>query len=296
MYLNEKAWQVQQNNTYTIDEALKKFLDMYSVLAKDFQVSQIFVPEGEQVYLRSSYSIEKWMTEVDIEYKRLFLSFWQKRISYYPDNECEVSLEGEFLKGGTEAFLNDSFLLSICLDPTWKKEYFEADKFSLNDLSTETVFLYNSFHQEQLFKPPFIDILKKQKRIKIYSYDELWERHQELFPHLKFCPSVEKNMKILEKSYLDQVVKKLLELETTAAQGIFDPSILTKTTTESEATLEKYKKQHTFTDNENNEYLAKWHMRFTGIPGRIFFVPDYKKDCMLVCYIGKKLPNITYPT
>lgn len=296
MYLNEKAWEIQQNSPYAIDEALKNFLDMYSVLARDFQMPRIFVPIDEQLYLRSSYPIEKWMAEVDIEYKRLFLSFWQKRVCYNPDEECEVSLNGENLKGGTEAFLNDSFLLSFCLDQTWKKEYLEAERFSLTDLTSEKISLHNAFYREQLIKEPIADILKKQKKIKLYSYAELWERCQGLFPHLKFCPSVEKDLEKLEKSYLDQVVKKLLELEIVAAEGKFNPSLLTKTTSESEATLEKYEKQHTFVDEEKQEYLAKWHMRFTGIPGRIFFVPEYKENCILVCYIGKKLPNVSYPT
>lgn len=47
---------------------------------------------------------------------------------------------------------------------------------------------------------------------------------------------------------------------------------------------------------ESVEYLASWHMRFTVIPGRIFFIPQYKDDKILVCYIGKKLKNVSYPT
>lgn len=65
---------------------------------------------------------------------------------------------------------------------------------------------------------------------------------------------------------------------------------------ESLVTLDKYKKEHTFIDELGVEYLASWHMRFTVIPGRIFFIPQYKDDKILVCYIGKKLKNVSYPT
>ena len=58
----------------------------------------------------------------------------------------------------------------------------------------------------------------------------------------------------------------------------------------------QYRKEHTFTDERGVEYLANWHMRFTGIPGRIFFIPQYEDDKILVCYIGKKLKNVSYPT
>jgi len=296
MYLNEKAWKIQQENPYIIRDALKRFLDMYSVLAKDFQISRIYVPEGETIYLCSSYSIDKWLSEADPDDRRLFLSFWQKRICYNPDEECEVSLGGEILKGGTEAFLNNSFLLSVCLDQTWEKEYLEVEHFSLAELTSETVSLHNAFCHEQLHKGPITDILKKQKKISVYSYMELWERHQVLFPHLKFCPSVEKNLEKLDKSYLNQVSKKLFELEDVAVESKFNPLLLSKTTLESDVTLEKYKDQHTFTDEENQQYLASWHMRFTGIPGRIFFIPEYKENCILVCYIGKKLRTVSDPT
>lgn len=295
MYLNEKAWEIQQNNPYEIDEALKRFLDIYAALAGKFRMPQVFVPEDAQVYLRASYSIEQWLAESDLEYRRLFLSFWNKRILYTPDDECELSFGGEHLKGGTEAFLNRSFLLSICLDKTWKKELIEAEKISLPDLLPEVVSLNNVFCREQLFRGPIADILNRHKKIEIYSYQELWKRRQQLFPHLKFCPSVERDFENLEKSYLNQVVKKLFELDLAAEKG-FVPSLLTKTTTESEATLNKYTRQHMFTDEEGHKYLAKWHMRFTGIPGRIFFVPDRTKGYILVCYIGKKLPNVSYPT
>ena len=71
--------------------------------------------------------------------------------------------------------------------------------------------------------------------------------------------------------------------------------LLSKTTPESEETLKRYKKEHTFRDEAGNDYVASWHMRFTGIPGRIFFIPDYSAEGMLVCYIGKKLKTVLNP-
>lgn len=97
--------------------------------------------------------------------------------------------------------------------------------------------------------------------------------------------------------YLSQVVRKLAELESYCVKHTgerFEPSYLTKVTPESKATMEKYKDKHIFMDISGVKHIASWHLRFTGIPGRIFFIPEYKKDCILVCYIGKKLPNVKY--
>lgn len=300
MYLNEKAWEIQQDDKYTVDRALKSFLQIYLILAKEFRMPEIYVPGNMEIYLRSAvYPLGKWLSEADIEYKRLFLSFWQKRVCYNPEEDYELTLGEEQLIGGMEAFLNDSFVISLCLNDCWKRNSIEAEFFSLLDLSSECVVINNVYHKEQLYSNPILDILKKLKDIKLYSYEDLWKRRYELFPHLRFCPSVEKNLGKLETAYLHQVLKKLTELENYCVahhKEKFAPELLSKTTLESDSTLEKYREEHTFLDEENSEYLAKWHMRFTGIPGRIFFVPEYKEDLMLVCYIGKKLRNVTYPT
>ena len=84
MYLNEKAWEIQQDDHYVIHRALKNFMQIYSILAGEFHKPGIFVPAGTEIYLRSSdYPLEKWLSEVDIEYRRLFLSFWGKRCLLY---------------------------------------------------------------------------------------------------------------------------------------------------------------------------------------------------------------------
>ena len=76
----------------------------------------------------------------------------------------------------------------------------------------------------------------------------------------------------------------------------FDAKALPYITPESESTLQKYKDEHTFSDDQGQKYLASWHIRFTGIEGRIFFVPDYEQDCILICHVGGKLPNVSFPT
>lgn len=300
MYLNEAAWKTQQDNPYIVNNAMENFLHIYKTLASDFHITELYVPADEKLYLRSkNYSIEKWLSEADIEYKRLYLSFWNKRISYTPEDEYELSYKQERLAGGTEAYLNDSFLISICLNEFWREECISAKLFSLADCTEETVIMHNVFSKNQLLQKPVADFLKNIPCTKLYSYNDLWQRRGQLFPHLKFCPSIENDLNKLEKLYLRQVIRKLTELENYCRlykETSFNPNLLTKTTLESDSTIAKYTKQHTFTDENGKAYVAKWHMRFTGIPGRIFFIPDYEKDFMLICYIGRKLPNVTYPT
>lgn len=299
MYLNEKAWETELCDPYKAKEAMKRFLDLYKDLALDFHITGIFVPENEELYFRSpTYPIAKWLSEADIEYKRLYMSFWQRRKTYRMEDDFEVSYKKDVLKGGTEAVLNDSFMISICLDGSWEESEISARLFSLADETDIPIMIKNAFDREQLKSEPFFSILKEAQTVKIFSYMDLWDRRQSLFPHLKFSPSVGKDLEAMELSYIHQVVKKLLELDRYCERYgslKFQPKFLTKTTVETERTLQQYKKEHTFKDEQGVEYLASWHMRFTGIPGRIFFVPNYLEDTALVCYIGEKLPNVTYP-
>ncbi len=300
MYLNEKSWNVSQENPYIVDSAMRQFLEIYASMARDFHITEVYVPEDEELYLHSTvYPMEKWLAKADIEYRRLYLTFRQKMITYQPENEVELTYEKNWLKGGTEAFLNDSFMISVLFDEKWKQKTVRASVFSLQDMEETETEIPNVFEKEQLHCSPVVEILKAANTVKIYSYEELWARKEQLFPHLCFCPSVEYDLKRLETFYLPQIIRKLRELDNYCRENtdvIFQPGSLTKTTTESDSTMKKYKKEHTFLDEDGTEYTATWHMRFTGIPGRIFFVPQYRSDCMLICYIGKKLPNVSYPT
>jgi hypothetical protein len=42
MYLNEKAWEIQQDDHYVIHRALKNFMQIYSILAGEFEYSPLY--------------------------------------------------------------------------------------------------------------------------------------------------------------------------------------------------------------------------------------------------------------
>ena len=299
MYLNEESWHAQQENSYVIDEKIRNFLDIYALIKRKNPRKEIFVSEDEEIYLKAEkYPLKKWLFDTDIEYRRLYLSFWNKRITFKPEDEYEVNVGNVVLKGGTEAYLNDSFMISIGLDPKWEKKDITATLVSVYE-EEQQIEIYNVYCKDQLDEERVKQIFYDEKTDIVKSYEDLWKQKEELFPHLCFCPSVKDNLNKLEIFYLGQIVKKLFELEdycVNLGHENFNPSRLTKTTPESTTTLAQYEKEHTFTDEKGVKYLANWHMRFTGIPGRIFFIPQYEKEKFLICYIGKKLKNVSYPT
>lgn len=300
MYLNEKAWQVQNDDQYVISEAIKQFLQVYAVLARRYHQDSMYVPSKDEPYLRSmTYSIGQWLGGVDKEYQRLYLTFWNKRMIYDIDDEYAFICNGEELIGGTEAVLNHSFMVSIGIEEKWKRDIIEGSLYSVIEDKEEKTFVSNVYNKEQL-NEQFDQKMQKMFYLanKPRNYEELWDMREKLFPHLEFCPSVQSDLTMMEAVCFEQILKKLMELEeyTNRYGGReFKPEYLSKTTPESKRTLDEYAGQHTFFDKDKKGHLASWHMRFTGgIPGRIFFEPKYKDDKILVCYIGGKLPNATY--
>lgn len=301
MYLNERAWNECQDNPYAVRDALHEFLKIYMKLSCEYHMEGIYVPEGQELQLKSTiYPIAKWMGEVDRDERMRLLGFWQKRIVYKPEEESELVCGDETLVGGTEAALMDSFLISPCFAEKWKITNISGILYTVSEKeeSTEEIVLSNVYNESQLCTNEIQMILSQYRKPSVYSYQELWERRETLFPMLSFCPSVKNDLSKLEKSYIHQVYRKIMELEMYCEKNQGEPfrkELLSKTTPETPGTLKKYKKEHTFSDKDGKEYLASWHMRFTGIPGRIFFVPDYEQNRMLVCYIGEKLKTVLNP-
>ena len=154
MYLNEESWHAQQENSYVIDEKIRNFLDIYALIKRKNPRKEIFVSEDEEIYLKAEkYPLKKWLFDTDIEYRRLYLSFWNKRITFKPEDEYEVNVGNVVLKGGTEAYLNDSFMISIGLDPKWEKKDITATLVSVYE-EEQQIEIYNIYCNCLLYTSP----------------------------------------------------------------------------------------------------------------------------------------------
>jgi len=297
MYLNEIAWKEEQSNEYIIIDALEEFLKICKELEGERYSEKLFVPNGMTIDVGTNSALfHKVLNKIDADCRRLLFRIWDKRNTYNLEEDCEFLYQGQRIDGATEAYIHRSFVISLGLSEKWKKDTLEGRLFSL-EKDEEEAAVPNVYSVESTHNDKIQTIITLYRKKAIYSYSELWKQRELLFPHLIFCPSVEKDIEKLQVSYLPQILKKLYELDEYCLKHAgkpFDKTCLSKITPESEATLKKYELQHTFLDPYNKKYIASWHMRFTGIPGRIFFVPDYQENKILICYIGGKLPNVTF--
>lgn len=305
MYINELTLLEPNLNKYDIRSILTNFIEVYVAYYKQTKCKELFLHSNYVLeFINSEHRIAMWLNdpEVDIEEKRLISSINQ-HIKYFDEiDNIEIKIDGKECKSAALVHLEESVLLSFITNKKWNKNeldglytYFDSD----GKLISEIIKVPNVSIKEQLKIQSISEILTKNDLSLPMNYIELWTNREICFPNLIFCPSVEDNLKELEKSYYRQVLKKLIELENyfSKRNGSFNKNEILNVSPESESTLKEYKEEHEFFAPDGKKATASWHTRFTGLAGRIFFDPYFFKDnkC-LICYIGKKLPNTSYPT
>lgn len=302
MYINELALRDVVDDKERIREIQKQFILLYKEIDSEGKLDW-FLPEHQKLRFTSTvYTLEEWLHDGSVEksFQRVFLSL-NKRIRYYnQDEDMEAYCENEKCYAIAEAVLNgENMIVTLPFDDKWEKQNLEAECHFIE--GDDVQFATNSI--KNLYNAKQIEALKQEgisfeSCYTALSYEDLWEKRERLFTNLIFIPSVKDNLMKLEISYIRQIILRLKELDDYIKQekgNGFKYSMIRNATPESKATLQKYEKvDHTFIDANGKTYLANWHVRFTGIPGRIFFEVDMKNGKIIILYIGSKLKNVKY--
>jgi len=187
--------------------------------------------------------------------------------------------------------------------------------------------LYMEGEEEVSFDEKEVDNQFDPERAKIFTrnfienqeikrFEELWRKRDILFPHLKFCDCVEKNLKKLEsrsslfvlnavRQHLGCMEKYQRRLEKSRHRVSANKKITPdyrkmgiEASIESESTINKYGHTREFTCPDGKMRLFTWHSKLKGRKNiRIhFYPPDDEVQDFLIGYVGKKLPTVDYPT
>lgn len=301
MYINELSLNFKDDNKYEIKKRLLEFIHICSRLLKIQRNIDFFLYLSNDLYINSdNYSISEWMYDVDLEEKRMMLNINQKVRCFEDNDSQELIIKDEFCHAALEAYLFNSFIISINSKGQYSSNIINGIHRNLLDngeLIEKKVTIQNISRENQLSQPLFKAIIEEYGKVDVSSFQDLWEKRDSLFPNLSFSPSVKNNLERLDNSHKKQILIRLYDINNGCIKGGgrgFQREDILNATPESEATLNQYQDEHTFKDDSGISYIASWHIRFTGIAGRIFFVPNYSADKFLICYIGKKLPNVTF--
>lgn len=264
------------------------------------------------VELAPDYPVARWRNDRDVDREeRRFLTAMTTKAPFWSDvaeeikNDFDLSQvwhEGEQAKGLGFAWVSDALAVSLFSEERWNYSRLELAVTRLEDdeLINEQIEIVHascSIHVQE-----HADWIKKRIRTRVRDGSDLWNRRDELFPHLEFCYRVCEQMQDLRTGnpMLGQVVKRLFELEEYCknwTSGAFNPdSLPSKATPESEITLQQFRKEHTFRCPDGPERIFSWHLRMTPGKWRLFFSIELGPGKIIIGHIGPKLPNHTYTT
>lgn len=159
----------------------------------------------------------------------------------------------------------------------------------IDDDEDEKVTIIHASCKEHL--KDHIEWFRDRLRKEVLDGATLWSKREELFPNLQFCDSVKDQLLNLRAgdAMLTPIEKRLSDLQAYAAtwiDGAFDSDqIACKATPESEATLNQYAQERTFTCPDGQDRIFSWHVRLTPLAWRIHFYPS-KPGQVIVGYVG----------
>lgn len=261
--------------------------------------------------LAENYPLVRWRNdaEVDRDTQRFFKNV-ATRYPYLSDvsdpniiNQVENSLfsyeENEAIGLGA-AYLLDNLAISLPSHDCWNCHkvvltYEQADDDGSSLVAEKVEVSHANVREHIKLHLPWI---KQRLGDKVHSGADLWMQRRELFPHLEFCSSVEKQFQGILSGHemLYRVKKRLLEFEKFCQGwngGPFIPQkfVFTKARPQSQPTLDKYAKEHTFLCPDGQKRLFSLHIDLS-YSERLHFYPDEDRRRIIVGYIGKHLPTV----
>ena len=255
--------------------------------------------------LAEGYGILQWLSSPDVEekYKRKIRSIINRcnwiEAGQFPLSElkvdCGVSKESAI--GCLAAYERNEEVVSFGTCALWRGAQIAGMYYTIDE---ETEAETEAEIQVKNYTPARFASIREnaQERLfkEISSGQDLWDRKEALFPHLKFCDSVKSQLLgDPERFHVVMVMKRLQRMDEYFAScgDVYDPKVLgLDARTESETVrndpeLKEYRK---FQLADGSFAYFFDHISFSGkYCGRIHFLPDAPNGMCTIGYIGRHL-------
>jgi hypothetical protein len=256
------------------------------------------------VELAPDYLIGVWRgdTEVDLDLRRLYKS----RIGVGPyltdeevrslkgDEDIEIRIDGIVSRGCEAAYLLDGVALSLRSAPIWDRPELDVEIIRMHvdsSIIESTGSMRHISRREHLENHrPWIDGLLRN----VNDDDDLWNRRDELFPHLLFADAVRQELRdeMRVRPRFRAILKRLGELEEYFAAWAGDQfeanGVRSKCTPETPQSLKDNRLALTRFCSDGVPRLFSYHVHFTPGAGRIYFCPDGAIRRAHVGFVGEK--------
>ena len=197
--------------------------------------------------------------------------------------------------------ITDAIAVGLPSEPVWDRGRLPVDFLELlpdgtcADAHEEIDNLARSAHAG-----PIIERHRSRLRRLCLDAADLWDRREELFPHLSFGLDVEGHLAELNPGLLSTLVNRLADLHDSAAAwpdaGGAEPPWTCRVTDESKSVKEtpKWRDARRFRSAAGEPLLFLWHARF-GKAERIHLRFDASKSEIEIGYVGPHLPTKRFP-
>jgi len=288
-------------------ETLRAYMSVDQAEIKTLLVTSEFMG----IPLAERYTISSWCKDeqVSSEDRAFFLGLSTQK-PFVDRERMECCFQGRFGAGLTVAWRDNFPTVSTHSAEHWNATHLDIEVTVLNDAGDDYVLqrvqVCHACHANHVLthigwlRERIRDIQNSRRKFALSGID-LWNKREAMFPQLELCDRVLRQLRSLRKGdqRLPQIVGRLFELQSYCVgwtSGSFNPELLpSKTTPESDQTLQQFRQEHTFLCPDGVERVFSWHARYTPGDGRIFFMPDDVRRKIIIGHIDDKLPTVLNP-
>ena len=267
------------------------------------------IPEGFHASaLAPDYPIARWLNDQTVsKEKKLFIGALAIKTPYLGGllgtsdangfDEAEFQFDGSQADGLGVAYILDAVGISLSVSPPWHEPLVTITQLILNEVTGQVD--DNKVSVRHVSRPDHVGAqgreLRQAEDAAVVSGTSLWNACPQLFSKLRFCASVEPQVRALTWGVggLAVVFRTFRELHAVCEnwlEGTFDSTGIPNTTREGPATLQQFAEERTFMTPDGIAEVFSWHVKRGSI--RIHFVPDAEAKTCLVGYVGPHLRTV----
>ncbi len=314
MILNELSVQMQNiKDKEDVQRKISSFINVcHTLFHEKGDKTFYYMDTSFLIPFLENYSLQDWFKDPTVSKKEkdFFRMLINRRTLFqasdFSGSEVKLFLDDKKVTaiGCLAAYEWNSFVVSFSSLEIWNEEWIPGEYVTLQEneqIFVEPISVRNCSNLKQISEIESEE--RYQMLLHISSGKELWEKCEELYPHLIFCDSVKKQMEEARVSLQIQNIMRriqLLEDYFKSYDGKFDKNQLghgCRYESEDVQKDEKLRNMRKFKTPFGNEEYFYWHISFPGnYPGRIHFLPDAKRRVGIIGYVGKHLPTKKYRT
>ncbi|TAF10086.1 MAG: hypothetical protein EAZ76_15880, partial [Nostocales cyanobacterium] len=216
----------------------------------------------------------------------------------------EFYFQGNLAIGLGTAYLLDTIAISFISDQNWDLSYLELDIIQLNDEENIINDILKIRHiSRNIHIQDHETWIQRKIQEGIVDGTDIWKRREELFPNLKFCDSVRKQLENIRSGQIElrPVYTTLIEIQKCCQNwqdgGFSTEGYSLEESGESESTRnnDQLRKERTFISPDGEERFFERHFKLRSCNWRIHFFP-LEPGTLIIGYVGRHLSTVNYRT